>query len=188
MAKRLRNFVRGLGELIELLLLLKQVACPFCGATETLNRHSLLYGNDPAAKDAREQSQRGQRVWCSDRGQRGGCGRSFSIFLAEVLPRHTIQSPMLWSLLDRLHKGGSVKAAVAALRLPFALESIYHLMRRIRHRLAAIRSRLCREQQPPPSSQSDPLHQTVEHLRSLFPGSACPCAEFQLHFQHPLLE
>jgi hypothetical protein len=32
---------------------------------------------------------RGQRAFCSDRGQRGGCGRTVSLFLAVMLPRHS---------------------------------------------------------------------------------------------------
>jgi hypothetical protein len=88
-----------------------------------------------------------------------------------------------------LLKGGSVKAAAEALGLPFALESVYHLLDRLRDRLAALRSALSRESRfIGTSSQTDPLLQTVEHLRQLFPDSDCPCAEFQLHFQWPLLE
>jgi hypothetical protein len=166
---------------------LKQLRCPFCGAAETLNCHSKLYGNDPKADDGQAQGQRGQRVWCSNRGQRGGCGRSFSIFLADVLPRHTVSASGLWSLLDRLREGSSIKAAVQALGLPFPLETLYHLLQRLRGRLAAIRSTLCRQGPPPASWQTDPLLQTVEHLRGLFPKSECPPAEFQLHDQHPLL-
>ena len=114
--------------------MLKQLRCPACGAAETLNRHSKLYGNDLSA--ANGQAQRGQRVWCSSRGQRGGCGRSFSIFLADVLPRHTVRSTTLWSLLERWLEGGSVKAAAEALALPVGLETLYHLLQRMRPRLA----------------------------------------------------
>jgi len=132
--------------------------------------------------------QRGQRVWCSNRDQRGGCGRSFSVFLAEVLPRHTVTGPGLWRLLDRWRAGGSIKAAAEALALPFALETLYHALHRLRQQLAAVRSQLWRVQKPGDSSQTDPLLQTVEHLRRLFPQSLCPVTDFQLHFQRPLLE
>jgi hypothetical protein len=187
MRKALRRFVCSLKELGEYALLLKQLCCPFCVAAETLNRHSKLYGNDPESHQG-EPRQRGQRVWCCPRGQRGGCGRSFSIYLAEVLPRHTLRASMLWRLLERLPGGGSIRSVFQALRLPLALESVYHLLHRLRERLSALRAGLSREQKPPASSQTDPLLQTVEHLRQLFAQSECPCAEFQLHFQHPLLE
>ena len=38
----------------------------------------------------------------------------------------------MWRLLDRLLAGGSIKAAVEALSLPFALETLYHLLHRLR--------------------------------------------------------
>ncbi len=94
----------------------------------------------------------------------------------------------LWKLLQRLLQGGSVKAAVEGLGLPLALESVYHLLRRLRERLTGLRAALSQEQNAPASSQADPLLQSVEHLRQLFPKSDCPCSEFQLHFQRLLLE
>jgi hypothetical protein len=164
---------------------LKQQRCPHCGCVETLNRHSQLHGNDPARVDAR--AVRGQRVFCSNRGRRGGCGRTFSIFLAEVLPRHTFRASFLWHWLIQWLAGASLKAAVEKLRLPFALESVYRLRRQLRRGLDRLRSLLCREQQPPESSQSDPVLQTTEHLRAVFSGADCPPAQFQLHFQLPFL-
>jgi hypothetical protein len=165
--------------------LLKQQRCPHCGCTESLNRHSKLYGNDPAAVSG--QALRGQRVFCSHRGQRGGCGRTFSLFLAEVLPRHTVTASWLWQLLCRLLKGGSIKATVQALALPFGLETLYHLLQRLRGCLPDLRCLLCRQHKAPDSSQSDPLLQTVEHLQSVFAQAACALSAFQLRFQRPLL-
>ena len=165
--------------------MLKQQRCPRCGQVETLNRHSILRGNDPA--QASGQVVRGQRVFCSNRGQRGGCGKTFSIVLAEVLPRHTLTASLVWRWLVELLAGLSVKAAVEKLRLPFALETAYRLRRRLQRGLDRVRTRLCREQSPPVSQQVLPLWQTVEHLRAVFPESACPAADFQLRFQHPLL-
>jgi len=164
---------------------LKQQRCPHCGCVETLNRHSRLHGNDPARVDARVV--RGQRVFCSNRGNRSGCGRTFAFFLAEVLPRHTLTASLLWQWLLKLLAGLSLKTAAEKLRLPFALETIYRLRRRLRQQLDQVRTRLCREQSPPACAQADPLLQTIEHLKVVFPGSVCPPADFQLHFQHPFL-
>lgn len=107
--------------------------------------------------------------------------------LAEVLPRHTLTASLVWRWLVEGLAGLSLKAATEKLRLPFALETVYRLRRGLQRGLAAVRTRLCREQAPPISGQTQPLWQTVEHLRVVFPASACPLAEFQLHFQHPFL-
>lgn len=151
-----------------------------------MNRHSILYGNDPAKNDGSRLS-RGQRVFCSDRGGRGGCGKTFSIFLANVLPRHTARASAVSRLLIELLANACVKTAVQNLRLPFPLETIYHLLQRLRRRLLEIRCRLCRRQKEPHSSQSDPLGHSVEHLQAVFPASLCPVSDFQLSFQHPFL-
>jgi hypothetical protein len=126
-------------------------------------------------------------VWCSNRGQRGGCGRSFCIFLAQVLPRHSVTAPWLWKLLCGLLAGGSIKASVEALAPPFALETLYHLLQRLRRQLPDLRSRLCREQKAPDSSQSDPLLQSAEHLQLVFPDAACATESFQERFQRPVM-
>lgn len=165
---------------------LKQSPCPHCGCLGALNRHCRSFGNDPNAAAAR--TFRGQRVFCSNRGQRGGCGRTFSIFLAEVLPRHTLTASLVWRCLVKLLAGLSLKATAEKLRLPFALETVYRLRRRLRHGLDSLRTWLCREQTPSGSEHADPLLQTVEHLQVIFPRSACPAADFQLHFQRPFLD
>ena len=164
---------------------LKQSPCPHCGCLGSLNRHSRALGNDPKATDG--ETFRGQRVYCSNRGLRGGCGRTFFLVLADILPRHTLTASLVWPWLVKLLAGLSLKAAAEKLRLPFALETGYRLRRSLRHGLEQIRTRLCREQSPPASAHADPLLQTVEHLRRVFSGGGCPPADFQLHFQHPFL-
>jgi hypothetical protein len=164
---------------------LKQQRCPHCGCTETLNRHSKLYGNDPQA--AVGCSERGQRVWCSDRGERGGCGRSFCIFIADVLPRHTLRASLLWPWLSQWLAGLSLRAAAQKLAVPFALETLYRLRRTLRRGLEGLRSLLFRQAEPPRSEQANPLAQTLAHLQSVFPHSQCPPADFQLRYQRPFL-
>jgi hypothetical protein len=142
-------------------------------------------GNDPGRADA--QRLRGQRAFCSNRGRRGGCGRTVAIFFAEVLPRHSVTTGLLTRLLSGLQQGGSLKAVAEALGAPFALETFYRLRQRLRRRLDQMRVCLHREQRPPRSTQSDPLLQTFEHLRCAFPGEPDPAAGFQGHFQRAIL-
>lgn len=141
----------------------------------------MLRGNDPAAASGR--IVRGQRVFCSDRGQRGGCGKTFPLFLAGVLPRHTFTAGLLWRLLLKLLAGATIKAAAESLRLPFSLEAIYGIVRRCRRRLDVVRSRLSREQPAPVSGQTDPFLQTLEHLQRTFAREACALAAYQAGFQ-----
>ena len=165
--------------------MLKQSPCPHCGCVGSLNRHSRALGNDPEAADG--EVFRGQRVYCSNRGLRGGCGRTFALFLADILPRHTLTASLVWPWLVKLLAGLSLKSAAEKLRLAFALETIYRLGRGLHRRLEVLRTQLCREQSPAASPHSDPLRQTVEHLQTVFADSPCPPADFQLRFQQPFL-
>jgi hypothetical protein len=183
MTKLQTRFVHSLDKLKTLCL--KAMLCPFCERPDSLNRHSLLYGNDP--KNTQGQLIRGQRVICSPRGRRGGCGRTFSIFLDSVLPRHSVSTPVLWALLSLLLTGLSLKAAFESMGSLFCLETFYRLRQRLRHRLDVIRPLLCRAQKPPPCAQADPLLQTAAHGREVFAGVLCPFQEFQLRFQQPLM-
>ena len=145
----------------------------------------MLRGNDPAVVNG--QIVRGQRAFCSDRGQRRGCGKTFPLFLASVLPRHTFTAALLGALLGKLLGGATIKAAAESLRLPFSLEAVYGIVRRCRRQLGVVRSFLSREQPPPASAQTDPLLQTLEHLRRVFLPPVCALAAHQRHFQRPWL-
>lgn len=144
-----------------------------------------MRGNDPAV--ANGQIARGQRAFCSDRGQRGGCGKTFPLFLAGILPRHTFNAALLWALLRQLLEGATIKAAAETLRLPFSLEASYAIVRRCRCRLDVVRSFLAREHPVPVSGHTAPLDQTLEHLRQTFAQHACVIAGYQRHFQRALL-
>lgn len=164
---------------------LKQQRCQLCHESETLNRHSVLYGNDPTKPNGL--LSRGQRVFCSNRGQRSGCGRTFSIFLADVLPRHSVRATLLWKLLCQLQEGSSIKAAAQSLGSVFALETFYGLVRRLRSRMDVLRPWLFQQSKPPQCSDIDPLLHTLSHLQSLFAQGPCPLAQFQMAFARPLM-
>ena len=165
---------------------LKQCRCPHCGRAGTLNRHSRLQGN--ALDDPAGQSLRGQRAYCSRRGRRGGCGRTVSLFLSGVLPRHTLNAPLLWRVLRGVLGGASLQSVAQGLpKLPMALESLRGACRRLRRRLDAVRTVLCGAQAPPLSTRREPLHQTLEHLQAVFPHSTTVLEDYQCRFAQPFM-
>lgn len=179
------QFVRNEQEREEALANLKQTRCAHCRRTGTLNRHDHVKSNDLDAAD--KQTVRGQRAWCSNRGRRGGCGRTMLIVFAHFLPRHSLNATILGRLLKRLSAGGSVQSAWERCGLPAQLQSVYHLLQRFWERLDAIRRALLSRCAPPDSAQTDPLRQTAEHLRCAFPSTACPVEAFQYAFQTPIM-
>jgi hypothetical protein len=180
-------FGLNLAALEVLLLSLKARRCPFCICAESLNQHSILYGKHPDRNCADKRCVRGQRIYCSNRGQRGGCGRTFPAFLADVFPRFSVTALLLWKLLSAMTTSGSILAAIHSVRLPFGTETLYHLVDRLRLRLDEVRSRLSQITPAPASSQSDPLLQTVEHFKAAFPKADGPLQAYQIRFQAALL-
>jgi hypothetical protein len=162
---------------------LKSLACPFCGRKGALNRHNLIYGNEPEANQGR--ILRGQRVFCCNRGERGGCGRTFPVLFAWVFPRHSLSAPLVWKAVREWLNGGSIRSAWMTVKTPLALDSFYHFLQRLRGHLTALRTTLSAVRPPPSSKRSDPLLQTFEHLRIIFPKASCPMEAFQQRFQEP---
>ena len=177
--------MRNEQELEQVLETLKQTRCAHCGRVGTLNRHDKLHGNDLAAAD--KQTDRGRRAWCSNRGRRGGCGRTMAIVFAEVLPRHSFTAALLDHLLGGLCAGHSVQSAWEHSRLPVPVQTAYHLLQRLRGRLHAVRSALRSRCAPPASEHSDPLRQTAEHLRKVFGSAGCAVAAFQYELQTTIM-
>lgn len=179
------QFVRDEHEMEQNLRKAKHILCAHCGATGTLNRHDFRYGNDPDKPD--KQTKRGQRLYCSNRGNRGGCGRTMCLVFVLILPGHTITANSLDRLLSNLCKGMSIQAAWEKGRINVALQSVYQILKRLRLRIGAIRSHLLKICRSPDSSQRDPLTGTYEHLRDAFPDHRNPTAAFQGHFQTPVM-
>lgn len=162
---------------------LKAMACPKCRAVGCLIRHGHLRGYGEAAA---ETIQRGWRVFCSNRGQKQGCGGTYAILLAHHLYRRLVGARRLWTFLMGILTGSNIKSAWEAVASAFSLETGYKLWARYLRSQSAIRVRLhalC----VPVKSALDPLRQTIAHLKAAFPHAACPVASFQIAFQRPFL-
>ncbi len=183
--KRTIKFVRNDQGMEQALRSAKTISCVHCGRTGTLNRHDKLNGNDLRAAD--KQTMRGRRLWCSNRGKRGGCGRTMSIVYAHILPRCSFTSPILSKLLSALCKGSSVQAAWENENIPLHLQSLYHLLQRFRHRMGAIRSSLLNICDPPECQSTDTLIQTAAHLHCAFSSENCVVEAFQMQIQVPIM-
>ena len=90
---RLMVVLRFLSDLDRLRMLFSLCAarCPHRLVAGFLILHSFLYGYRYPDSSAR--MLRGQRVFCSNRGRRKGCGRTFSVYLDTTIPRHYRHMP-----------------------------------------------------------------------------------------------
>jgi hypothetical protein len=170
-------------ELHQYMLGLKLMPCPHCGRVGYIIGHGFLGGY---SETGQEQVVRGRRFFCSNRHRRLGCGRTFSVLLADVLMGFMVRAHTLWNYLQGVLDGLSRKAAWERTAGAFSLESGYRLWRKLQGAQAHIRALLHRRRPPPDSSAEEPLAQLSAHLLCVFP-SDCPFSSFQIHFQTPLL-
>ncbi len=83
---------------------LKMTACPHCQVTGLLVLHGFLRGYDESSP--REKTVRARRIFCSNRNNRKGCGRTFSVWLADKIRRLSLSAGGLWTFLQSVVADG----------------------------------------------------------------------------------
>jgi hypothetical protein len=162
-------------------LALKLVFCPHCHQIGFLIGHGFLVGY---AERGEELVIRGRRFFCSNRFRRQGCGRTFSVLISDVLLGFVVRASTLFAFLNGVALGLSRRASwLKVSDGKFSIQSGYRLWRKLQGSQAHIRTILNRERPPPDCVAAEPLIQMLDHLRSIFPSSACPFTSFQTHFQ-----
>ncbi len=160
---------------------LKCVYCPHCQRVGFLIGHGFLVGYEEKGDGF---VIRGRRFFCSNRFRRQGCGRTFSVSIADVLLGFMVGASTLFAFLNGVALGESRRASwLKVCAGKFSIQTGYRLWSRLRGAQAHIRTTLNRERPPPDCMASEPLIKMLDHLRSIFPSSDCPLASFQAHFQ-----
>jgi hypothetical protein len=176
------RFVRDEPALAGVLLDLKLTCCPHCRRTGALIGHGLLRGY---AEQASELVVRGRRVFCSDRGQRPGCGRTFSVLLSTVLYGFVVRSLTLFRFADAVLNGLTRRTAwLSTLHAVLSLSSAYRLWRRLHEAQSPLRTGLSVEVPAPVCSAREPLAQVFAHLGTVVGASDTDLLEaYQRHLQ-----
>lgn len=169
---------------------IKITACPHCKRVGTLIRHGFLRGFEEG--NVRHTTVRARRVFCSNRNLADGCGRTFSVWMADKVKRLFLNAGSLWSFLKQAAETGNKSNAFRKLGSSMSDSSPYRIWRRFLKAQTAIRtalSALC----PPPKilSQDAAQHQsggpaqtTIAHLKVAFKDHALnPVAAFQATLQ-----
>jgi hypothetical protein len=174
-----RWFYRTAEEWAALAERLKLMPCPHCQVVGTLNQHGFLRGFDDSSPPRR--TVRARRIFCSNRHARPGCGRTFSIWLADQIRRLSLTTRALWRFLQ-LAVAGSIRAAVRAAAGHLSARTWQRIWKRFDLGQSQIRTALSR-QCPPPELPAAPARrpaaQVLAHLQAAFPDVCCPIAAFQ---------
>jgi hypothetical protein len=178
-----RWFYRSAEEWSAIAEWLKQTACPHCKVVGTLIRHGFLRGFDESSP--RRKTVRARRIFCSNRNARRGCGRTFSVWIADKIRRLGLTTAALWRFLQRA-AAGRIVAAIRAADSHLSDRTLQRIWKRFDQGQSKIRTALAGRCPPPelpatlPTEPARrPAAQVLAHLQAAFPDAHCPIAAFQ---------
>ncbi len=160
---------------------LKMTACPHCKSVGNLIRHGYLRGYDE--KHQREKTVRAWRVFCSNRRRATGCGRTFSVWMADKIKRLLLTADALWTFLKQAVVTGNRFQAFRNLNSGLSDSAPYRIWKRFGEAQSAIRTALGRQCRPPEVASEQPAEHTLAHLEAAFGDRPCPIAAFQAGLQ-----
>ena len=166
----------------QILVILKCKPCPRCKHCGALNRHGFLEGYDQ--QNTRQKVVRALRIYCSNRGNSKGCGRTFSVWIAEKVKRLFLNAQQLWDFLEQTSATGNKSRAFYQLQCPLSDTAPFRIWNRFLKAQTAIRTVLltiCQPPQQPSDLDGSPAQATVAHLKEAFKNSNLnPIAAFQV--------
>jgi len=162
---------------------LKLTACPHCKVVGTLIRHGYLRGFDESSPQRK--TVRARRIFCSNRHARPGCGRTFSIWLADKIRRLSLTSGALWRFLQ-CAVAATIAEAGRVVDTQLSARTWQRIWQRFHRAQSKIRTALCGRCPPPelptrspPKPARQPAAQVLAHLQAACPDVHCPIAAFQ---------
>jgi hypothetical protein len=156
---------------------LKLIPCPHCKAVGTLIRHGFLQGFDE--RHPQQRTRRARRLFCSNRNARPGCGKTFSVWIANKIRRLGLTTCGLWRFLQHVVADG-LRAALRGFPCHLSERTLMRIWKRFLHAQCNIRTALAGRCPPPQLlKEPRPAAQVLAHLRAAFPDAHCPIAAFQ---------
>jgi hypothetical protein len=172
-----RRFYRGDEEWTVIVEQLKQTPCPHCKAVGTLIQHGFLRGFDDSSPQRK--TVRAHRIFCSNRHAGRGCGRTFSIWLADKIRRLGLTTGALWRFLQ-LAATVSILAAIRTAECHLSDRTWQRIWRRFDLAQSKIRTALSARCPPPElPAEPRPTAHVLAHLHAAFPDTDCPITDFQ---------
>lgn len=136
---------------------------------------------------------RGRRIYCSNRGQRPGCGRTFSVLLSTVLAGFVVRTATLFRFASAVLGGLTRRSAwLSTVAGALSMTSGYRLWHRLHGAQSWLRARLWGEKPAPTCAAREPLAQLWAHASVVV--DAAETAEtdllqaLQLRLQRGILE
>jgi hypothetical protein len=166
---------------------IKITKCPNCGTTGYLILHGFLKGINE--KNPNRRIRRGKRYYCSNRDQRKGCGKTFSVLNSFFIKSFTTTAVTLWIFLTAILSGLSIFKAQEKITTPHSCQTFYKIWNRFRQKQSHIRTCIypkIKEQTLSSNLRDSPL-ETIQHLKSIFGSHKEPIMAFQHQLQASII-
>jgi hypothetical protein len=132
----------------------------------------------------RKKTIRARRVFCSNRNRAAGCGRTFSLWIADKIKRLFLDTDSLWEFLRQAVLTGNRRQAFQSLGSRLSDSAPYRIWKRFDQAQSAIRTALGTFCKPPENASKHPAELTLAHLEAAFKEHPLsPIAAFQVTLQ-----
>lgn len=157
--------------------------CPHCLKSNQLVSHGVIYKQ----RSINDREPVGKRIFCSNRYQHTGCGRTVALYAAQVIPAKQYGAAHLFvflsSLLMNLTVAAAYRAATGQSQSRHAWRWLSQLLRRLTDFRCCLKERL--------SPLTTRFHVRSRRLQLLLPTleklfdqlPPCPCSRYQLECQ-----
>ena len=164
---------------------IKIYPCPHCKLIGFLIMHGYLTGYDE--NNQSDIIKRGYRIFCSNRDNRKGCGKTFSIIKSCFIKGFTITANTVNLFISNIVNGFNISRSFYLTNIKISISSIYKLYNRFKLTQPQIRSILFADSKPPENNKTDnPVILTYLHIKQRFKDQDCPITAFQHHFQRSI--
>lgn len=145
---------------------LKMTPCPHCQKVGSLIRHGFLRGYDQ--EHQLHKTIRATRIFCSNRNRSSGCGRTFSVWMADKIRRLFLGADSLWAFLTQAAASNNKLAAFRKLDCSLSDSAPYRIWKRFFQAQTTIRTALTGLCPPPKTASDNPAQLTLAHLQKAF--------------------
>lgn len=164
----------------------EKLQCPHCAKNDQLVSHGVIYRQ----RSMMERAPVGKRVFCSNRYQRTGCGRTTQLYVATVIPAMQYAAAQVFVFLSALLMHASVDSAYQAATGRSDARQGWRWLNKLNAQLTAFRSFLHARLAPPTPDFNTRCRRlrlllpTLQPLLAQLPTN--PCAHYQLQCQQAL--
>lgn len=164
----------------------EQLPCPHCAKCHQLVSHGVIYKQ----RSMNKREPVGKRVFCSNRYQHQGCGRTVQLYVATVTPKRQYAVAAVLAFVSALLREASVSAAYQTATGQANTRQAWRWLNNLMHRLTDFRTHIHRHVEPAATafdSRCRRLRLLLPTLQRLFAQlPANPGTHYQLHHQQAL--